>query len=129
MIPPKRDPLETARAAWGEKIPGWVEALAEEARRTSGAAAAARIGYSAPTVSAVLARKYKGDVSRVAAKVAGALMGVTVDCEVLGEITRDRCLDEQARGFSASSSVRARLFRACRGSCPHSRIKREGEPC
>jgi hypothetical protein len=126
---PKRDPLETARAAWGEQIPTWVEALAEEARRTSSAAAATRIGYSAPTVSAVLAKKYRGDLGRVAAKVAGALMGATVDCEVLGEIARDRCLDEQVKGFSGSSSVRARLFRACRGACPHSRLKREGEPC
>lgn len=126
---PKRDPLETARAAWGADIPAWVEALAEEARRTSGSAAATRIGYSAPTVSAVLAKKYKGDVNRIAAKVAGALMGATVECEVLGEITRDRCLDEQVKGFSGSSSVRARLFRTCRGGCPHSRLKREDEPC
>jgi hypothetical protein len=123
MTPPlKLDHVAKARAAWGD-MPAWIEALAAEATRTSGNAAAARIGYSPAVVSAVLSRTYRGDYTRVAEKVAGALMGVTVDCPVLGEIARDRCLDEQTRGFSASSSVRARLYRACRGNCPHSRIK------
>nr|WP_207199551.1 transcriptional regulator [Rhodoplanes elegans] len=106
-------------------MPAWVQALAEEANRTSGAAAAARIGYSPPVVSQVLSRTYPGDLARIQEKVAGALMGVTVECPVLGDIARDRCLDEQAKGFAATSSVRARLYRACRAGCPHSRLKGE----
>ncbi|KPF98831.1 transcriptional regulator [Rhodopseudomonas sp. AAP120] len=118
----KRTPIEVAQAAWGEELPGWVEALALEAGRTSGVAAGARIGYSGALVSSVLAKKYKGRLDLVAERVSGALMGATVDCPVLGEIARDRCLDEQKCGFSTSSSVRTRLYRACRGGCEHSRI-------
>jgi hypothetical protein len=115
---------DKARAAWDANLPDWVLVLAEEADRTTGAAAAARIGYSAAVVSSVIVRSYRGDLGRVEAKVRGALMGDTVDCDVLGEITRDRCLDEQKKGFASTSSVRARLYRACRGDCPHTRIKR-----
>ncbi|MBK5960809.1 transcriptional regulator [Rhodoplanes elegans] len=125
MKPPKHDFLARASAAWGADLPAWVQALAEEANRTSGAAAAARIGYSPPVVSQVLSRTYPGDLARIQEKVAGALMGVTVECPVLGDIARDRCLDEQAKGFAATSSVRARLYRACRAGCPHSRLKGE----
>ncbi|MBB5046760.1 hypothetical protein HNR60_001508 [Rhodopseudomonas rhenobacensis] len=122
----KKDPLDTARAAWGDAMPAWVEALAQEAGRTSGVAAGDRIGYSGSLVSSVLANKYKGRLDIVEARVSGALMGATVDCEVLGEIARDRCLDEQMCGFSSSSSVRARLYRACRsGRCEHSRLSSE----
>nr|WP_284701207.1 transcriptional regulator [Rhodoplanes tepidamans] len=106
-------------------MPAWVEALAEEATRTSQSTAASRIGYSAPVVSAVLSRSYKGDYAAVEARVSGALMGATVDCPVLGEIARDHCLDQQRLGFAATSSVRARLYRACRAGCRHSRIKGE----
>lgn len=115
------DFLAKAQAAWGADLPDWVEALAEEATRTSGAAAARRIGYSQAVVSHVFARSYTGDLARVADKVRGALMGSTVVCPVLGEIGRDRCLDEQRKPFSATSSIRSKLFRACRGSCSHAR--------
>lgn len=118
----KRPPIDVARAAWGDELPGWVETLAEEAGRTTGADVARRIGYSDAVVSSVIARKYKGRLDNVEARVSGALMGVTVDCAVLGEIARDRCIDEQGRPFSSSSSVRARLYRACRGGCQHARI-------
>ncbi|MFZ5739613.1 MAG: transcriptional regulator [Pseudomonadota bacterium] len=118
----KRDPLQVANDAWGNDLPDWVEALANEARATSGEAAAGRIGYSGAVVSSVLANKYKGRLDIVEARVRGALMGETVGCPVLGDIARDRCLDEQKRGFSTSSSVRARIYRACRAGCSHSRI-------
>lgn len=118
----KRDPLDVAKAAWGDEMPAWVEALAREASQTTSAAAADRIGYSGAVVSSVLANKYKGRLDNVEARVRGALMGETVNCPVLGDITRDRCLDEQKCGFSTSSSVRARIYRACRAGCQNSRI-------
>ncbi|PZA12438.1 transcriptional regulator [Rhodopseudomonas palustris] len=118
----KRSPIDVARAAWGDELPAWVEALALEAGRTSGVAAGKRIGYTGSLVSSVLANKYKGRLDLVEERVAGALMGAVVDCPILGEIARDRCLDEQKVGFSTSSSVRTRLYRACRGGCEHSRI-------
>lgn len=124
MKQPPDDPRTKARRAWGAEIPAWVEALAEEATRTSGAAAARRIGYSQGVVSGVLARNYKGDYAAVEGKVSGALMGATVMCPGgYGEIPRDRCLDLQ-KGFLATSSARARVYQVCRsGTCPHSRIK------
>lgn len=120
--PSDTDFRETARAAWGQLIPDWVEALAQEATRTSGVEVAKRIGYSAAVVSHVLRNAYRGDLERVEAKVRGALMGATVMCPVLGEIGRDRCLDEQKKPFNASSSIRSRLYRACRAGCPNSRL-------
>lgn len=113
---------DKARSAWGEALPDWVDVLAEECDRHSGATIARRIGYSGAVVSHVLGAKYKGDLGKVEAKVRGALMGEIVHCPVLDEITKDRCISEQGRKFSATSSTRAKLFRACRAGCIHSRL-------
>lgn len=123
----KTDFAAKARASWGERVPDWVVVLAEQASATSGIAAAAKIGYSPAVVTHVIANSYSGDITRVAEKVRGALMGATVGCPVLGEIGRDRCLDEQKKPFSGTSSVRSRLFRACRAGCPHSRLNAKPE--
>lgn len=125
--PSSVDFVATAQAAWGRTLPDWVDELAREASRTSGTLAAAKIGYSPAVVTHVIRNSYKGDIGRVAEKVRGALMGVTVSCPVLGDIGRDRCLDEQKKPFSATSSVRSRLFRACRAGCPHSRLATKPE--
>lgn len=114
-----------ARTAWGAEPPDWVLALAEQCAATNQKQAAKRIGLSDGLVSQVLGNKYPGDVARVAEKVRGALMGVTVTCPVLGDIGRDRCLDEQKKTFTGTSSVRSRLYRACRSGCPHSLLKPE----
>jgi hypothetical protein len=119
---PQSDFVAKARGAWGDGVPAWVIVLAGECNRTSGSAVAKRLGYSPAVVSHVIANTYPGDIRRVEEKVRGALMGVTVDCPVLGEIGLDRCLDEQRKPFSGTSSIRSRLFRACRSGCPHSRL-------
>lgn len=111
-----------ARAAWGGTPPEWVEALAAEATRTSASAVAVRLGYSPPVISEVIANRYRGDVQGVAEAVRGAFLGAEVGCPVLGSIGRDHCLEQQRKPFMATSSVRTRLYRACRGGCPHSRI-------
>jgi hypothetical protein len=121
----KVDFVAKAHAAWGEAMPKWVRVLAEEANRTNATLAARRIGYSLAVLSHVFSRNYRGDMSKVEARVRGALMGETVTCPVVGEIGRDRCLSEQAMGNTGASSIRAKLFRACRGGCPHSRLTRE----
>lgn len=123
----KVDFVAKAEAAWGDELPGWVRAWAEEGNRTNGAKAAKRIGYSAAVFSHVLANNYAGDLARVEQKVNGALMGATVVCPIVGEIGRDRCLDEQAMPATGASSIRAKLFRACRNGCPHSRISKEAD--
>lgn len=111
-----------AREAWGEALPDWVDVLAEECDLRSARVVAKRIGYSDAVVSAVLGCKYRGDLGKVEAKVRGALMGEIVHCPVLDEITKDRCIAEQGRKFAATSSTRAKLFRACRAGCEHSRL-------
>lgn len=123
---PKIDFEAKAREAWGEP-PAEVIALAREANRTTSAKAAKRIGYSGAVVSHLLANRYPGDIEKVKGKIRGALMSETVMCPVLGEIGTDRCLDEQGKKFTGASSVRARLYRACRSGCPHSRIKEDGD--
>lgn len=122
----KVDFTAKALAAYGDALPDWVEELAVEATATSLKAAAKRIGYSDAVLSHVFSGRYAGDLARVEEKVRGALMGATVQCPVLGEIGRDHCLDQQRMPFSATSSIRSKLYRACRSGCPHSRIKKEG---
>lgn len=119
----KTDFVAKVRVAYGDALPDWVEELAVEATNTSAVTAAAKIGYSASLLSHVFSNNYSGDITRVEEKVRGALMGATVMCPILGEIGRDRCLDEQKMPRSATSSLRSKLYRACRSGCPHSRIK------
>lgn len=118
--------LAKAETAWGNALPDWVREWAIEGNRTNGARAAKRVGYSAAVFSHVLANNYAGDIARVEQKVRGALMGMTVMCPVYGELGRDRCLDEQKMGRTGASSIRAKVYRACRSGCPHSRLTQEG---
>lgn len=122
--PARLDPLDKARAAWGDQLPPEVEALARACRETTAASVAARLGYSGALVSHLLARKYPGDVELAFAKIRGAFMGEQVDCPVLGPVPTTRCLEEQKRPFSATNSIRARLFHACR-ACPRNRKNQE----
>ncbi len=122
---PATDFVAKAKAAWGEQIPDWVLTLAEEANRTTAKAVADRVGYSAAVLSHVFSKSYIGDMQRVEEKARGVFMGMKVTCPVLGEIGRDHCLDEQKKPFSASSSVRSKVYRACRGGCEHSRLKQK----
>jgi hypothetical protein len=122
----RTDYLANADTSWNGAPPAEVVALAEEANRTSGAAAAKRIGYTGAVVTQIIGNKYPGDVAGVFARIRGALMGETVTCPVLGEIDRDHCLDEQRRPFSATNSTRARLHRACQ-SCTNNRQNLKGE--
>lgn len=117
----RTDFVARARDAWGGDIPDYVLIVAEEANRSSISAVAKRVGYSAAVISEVIGNKYRGDMDRVVGTIRGALMGVTVSCPVLGDVGRNRCLDEQRRPYSPTSSLRARLYRACRGGCPHAR--------
>ena len=101
----------------------WINTLRAEAERTSQGRAGAKIGYSATVVSRVTGGTYQRDLGSVEAAVRGALMGETVDCPVIGEIPRNRCIDHQRKPFSATSPMRVALYRACRAGCPHSRLE------
>jgi hypothetical protein len=118
-----RSMAEKADAAWGTQKPDWVAELAGFCDRTSLRVAEKRVGYSASALSAVVNRRYPGDIARVEQAVRGALMGAVVGCPVLGEIPRNDCLGWQKKPFAATSSVRAAVYRACRAGCPHSALE------
>lgn len=118
MSAPRSDQVAKARAAWGEAIPAEVLILAEACRGRTQRALAKQLGYSDATISYVLSNQYgNGDLPKVFAKIRGALMGETVDCPELGEITRDVCLNWQSKPFAATNSLRVKMFHRCR-SCP-----------
>lgn len=112
--------IEKARKAWGDAAPDWVQVLAEacDARGSSQSAVATRLGISSAAVNQVLANAYVGRVDKIEARVKGQLMGVTVSCPVLGEISRRKCLDSQSPTRGATNELRVELRRAC-PRCPN----------
>lgn len=100
----------------------WVRELREAcaAKDSSQAAVARRIGYSTTVVNQVLKGTYKGDLTSVQRAVEGALMGATVECPVLGELSRQRCIEYQRAGFRITNPMRVALSRAC-PKCPNRR--------
>ena len=104
----------------------WIEELRAECERTSQAAAGRRIGYSASTVNQVLKGTYGGDLESVKQAVLGALMGQTVECPVIGEIPRHRCIEHQRRASrpAATNPMRVQLAQAC-PVCTHGRHVKE----
>ena len=100
--------------------PDWLAALRLECQRTSQARAGARLGVSGSTVNQVLKGSYRGDMTRVKGLVEGALMDATVACPVLGELPRNRCLENQRRPFEATNPTRVALYHACK-TCPNRR--------
>lgn len=118
-----RTMAQKALDGWGSP-PDWVQELALLADREGLAKAGSRIGYSGSVVSQAINNRYdKGDLTRVEEAVRGALMGLEVECPVLGPIGRNICLEEQKQPFRATSRHRAQLYHACRGGCPHSKLK------
>ncbi|SFZ85969.1 hypothetical protein SAMN02983003_3141 [Devosia enhydra] len=118
---------EKASQAWAAVggVPDWVAELAAHADRFGAKASGEAIGYSNSTVSVVVNRGNmlaKLDLPRIEESVRGALMGLTVDCPVKGEMPRHRCLAWQAKPYALSSSARVEMYHACRSGCPHSRI-------
>ena len=69
-------------------------------------------------ISQVLGGKYPGQTGRLQRLVEGYYLGATVDCPVLGELSRAACEHHQVKPFAATNPQRVALFRACRG-CPH----------
>lgn len=98
----------------------WLVALRAYSKAHGQPHTAKTIGYSTAVVSQVLSGKYKGDLRAVQQKVEGALMGLTVDCPVIGELPRNRCLEYQRQAFAATNHVRVQLSRAC-PNCPNRR--------
>ncbi len=98
----------------------WLTILARECARTSQARVARELGVSAAMVNQVLKGRYSGNIATIKTRVAGALMGATVNCPVLGEISVNACLDHQTRPFAPTNAQRVRLYKACL-VCPNNR--------
>lgn len=107
--------VAAARHAWGKAAPEWVIVLAEVCDKTSQAAVARDLGVSGAQINQALRNTYAGRLDRLEQRVRGALMGECVQCPVLGEITRRRCIDEQGRPYAATNALRVELRRACKG--------------
>ncbi len=113
--------MERARAAWGDAMPDWIEAMATACDETSQAKVAKAMGYTPAVVSTLLRRAYAADTTNVEKAARGAFMAATVDCPVLGTISARQCVQEQRQPFDSSTHQRVLLFRTCRsGKCPHS---------
>lgn len=98
----------------------WIKVLRGECTRVGRKRVSIIINYSETVISQVLNGKYPGDLKRVEEKVKGALMGATVDCPVVGEMPRNRCIDHQRRAgsFAATNPTRVQLSQTC-PTCQH----------
>lgn len=107
------------------EVQDWIEVLRDACTHATQSAVARRIGYSTPVVNQVLSGTYKGDLNRVQAAVEGALMESMVECPVIGEIPRQRCIEHQRRPFTPTSPTNIQLYHAC-PTCSHN-LRRGGK--
>lgn len=105
----------------------WLEVLRTTCATDSQASVAKRLGVSPSMVNQALKGTYKGDLNRLQIRVEGVLQTQTVGCPALGNIRKDRCQEYQDRNpkLASASPVTARLYRACRSGCPHSKLPKE----
>ena len=110
--------MDKAIDAWGQPLPDWVQALAKVCDATSLRGTASQLGISPASLSLAIGKK-RTRLDFVKNRVEAVLMTATVVCPVLGSLTTDVCLREQARPFSSANPLSVQLFRACRGGCPN----------
>ena len=121
-ITPETSVMGRVELGWGRDIPDWILTLAHEVDITSQRRVATRTGINATTINKVLANKYEASTARIEERIRGALMAKTVNCPVLGEIGAQRCISEQGKKLTFENPLRQRVYHACRGGCPHSRL-------
>lgn len=113
--------LDKALAAWGDALPDWVRALAEEADRTSQNIVAKAIGYSASAVSATIGNTYAAkDTKPLEQAVRAWVMRAVVTCPAADELPLSQCLEWRARAAQPPAplgSLHRVMRRACQ-SCP-----------
>lgn len=93
----------------------WIEVLRDVCKAPSSQADVARqLGVSRTMVSLALQGRYEGNLKKLESLVRGTFMAETVDCPVMGTISRRTCLDEQARPFAPTNPQRVLVWRTCR---------------
>lgn len=117
MSKPASDAYASAHAGWGEDLPDWIDALAAACTARSQASVARTFERSAAFVSLVLRRKYTGDMHRAETLVRGALMGATLTCPILGDMSINDCMSWRDRAAKPSlhNPLRVQMYRACKG--------------
>lgn len=111
--------LDTARAAWGDPLPDWIETLALECQLKSQSAIAKALDVSPAAISQVLRGKYAGSTARMEERVRGVYLDGKIMCPALGELPVNECLThrDRAKSFQMASPTRALMYRAC-NRCP-----------
>ena len=118
---------EKAEAAWGSSLPGWVEKLAAACDATSVRKVAADMEVSPAIVSLTIRNKHHAPLDFIENKVKSLLDLSILPCPILGMISRKDCKDNQQKPFSSINPIAVQLFRACRGGCKYSEIKKENK--
>lgn len=123
------NPMELARAAWGDPLPNWIETLALACINTSQAKVAKKLDRSPALVSQLLRNKYPGNLDGLRERVMGVFMDGRVACPGLGEIAVQLCQDWRAKSgnLEMGGPQRARMFRAC-NRCPRNQKAKEVRP-
>jgi hypothetical protein len=107
--------------------PLWLEQLRGACATTTQAEVARRLAlsgdgkYPSPAViNQALGGRYEGNLARLQALVEGVLMTVSVDCPVIGDLPRQRCLEHQSRrgAFAVTNPSRIQLYKVC-PTCVH----------
>ncbi len=101
----------------------WLEELAARCQHTSQKKVAEKLQVSPALINQVLKEKYPGDLKRIQQLVEGAFMQYSVNCPVLGEIAKHKCLFHQERPFAATNPQRVMLHKACRSGCSYSLLE------
>lgn len=84
----------------------------------SQAKVAKELGVSPAVVNTLLNDRYMGDVAGMAARIRGQYMAETVQCPVMGTLSRRHCLDNQVRPLVFTNATRVRLHAECK-KCQH----------
>ena len=120
--------LAKAELAWGVSLPDWIRVLAEACDATSQTRVAKQVGRSGSLISSLLSNTYTGNLGTTESVVRGALMGSTIDCPVVGEITTDVCVGHRNHtGAVTANPDSIRLSRRC-PHCPNN-PKSGGQGC
>ncbi|MBK67899.1 MAG: transcriptional regulator [Rickettsiales bacterium] len=92
----------------------WLNTLRKACDSASQRIVARKLGYSPTVVNLVLKQRYTGDIDAVKRAVLTRLEKKHIPCPIYGEITPEVCSSHQARPFCATSSIRVKLFKACK---------------
>ncbi len=92
--------------------PKWLQELKKQCELTNQRRVAEMLGYSQTVINQVLKGIYRGDLSKVEAKIRGAFLGETVGCPILGELEINKCINYQS-SQSTANCLRVSMRKTC----------------